>query len=91
LGTPYENLELFVERSPVTHVKNARTPTLILCGEEDVIDPLGQCQQLYRGLKRYDVECELVIYPREGHGIREEKHQIDRLQRNLDWFSKYLK
>ncbi len=90
MGTPYENLGLFVERSPVTHVKNASTPTLILCGEKDVIDPLGQCHQFYRGLKRYGVECELVIYPREGHGIREEKHQIDRLERYLDWFSKYL-
>ncbi|MFQ5792029.1 MAG: S9 family peptidase, partial [Acidobacteriota bacterium] len=91
LGTPYENLSLFIERSPVTHVKNARTPTLILCGEKDTTDPLGQCQQFYRGLKRYRVETELVVYPREGHGIREEKHRIDRLQRFVGWFEKYLK
>jgi dipeptidyl aminopeptidase/acylaminoacyl peptidase len=91
LGTPYENLDIFTQRSPVTHVKNTRTPTLILCGENDVTDPIGQCQQFYRGLKRYEVETELVIYPREGHGIREEKHQVDRLQRYLDWFKKYLK
>lgn len=91
LGTPYENLDLFVERSPMTHVKNARTPTLILCGENDVIDPIEQCQQFFRGLKRYGVETEFVIYPREGHGIREEKHQIDLLNRMIDWFEKYLK
>ncbi|MCP4895835.1 MAG: S9 family peptidase, partial [bacterium] len=91
MGTPYENLDLFTERSPVTHVKNATTPTLILCGENDDIDPVEQCTQFYRGLKRYGVETELVIYPREGHGIREEKHQIDLLNRMIDWYEKYLR
>ena len=91
LGTPYENLDLFVERSPVTFVRNATTPTLILCGEEDVTDPIGQCQQFHRGLKRYEVETQLVLYPREGHGIREEKHQLDVLNRMLAWFERYLR
>ncbi len=90
LGSPYENLDLFVERSPVTHVRKAKTPTLILCGENDVTDPVGQCWQFYRGLKRYKVETELVIYPREGHGIREEKHQLDLLERVVEWFDRFL-
>jgi dipeptidyl aminopeptidase/acylaminoacyl peptidase len=91
MGTPYENLEFFQERSPVTHVKNVKTPTLLLTGENDLTDPIGQCQQFYRGLKRYGVETEYVVYPREGHGIREEKHRIDLLNRILTWFEKYLK
>jgi dipeptidyl aminopeptidase/acylaminoacyl peptidase len=91
LGTPYENLQLFIERSPITYVGSATTPTIILCGERDLTDPIGQCQQFYRGLRRYDVATELVIYPREGHGIREERHQIDLLQRMLDWFKTHLR
>ena len=90
MGTPYENLKLFQERSPVTHVKNVKTPTLLLSGENDQTDPLGQCQQFYRGLKRYGVETEFVIFPREGHGIREEKHRIDMLNRIISWFEKYI-
>jgi dipeptidyl aminopeptidase/acylaminoacyl peptidase len=90
MGSPYENLKLFQERSPVTHVKNVKTPTLLLSGENDVIDPIGQCQQFYRGLKRYGVETEFVVYPREGHGIREEKHRIDVLNRIISWFDKHL-
>jgi dipeptidyl aminopeptidase/acylaminoacyl peptidase len=90
LGTPYENLELFQERSPVTHVKKVKTPTLLLTGENDATDPIGQCQQLYRGLRRYGVGTELVVYPREGHGIREEKHRIDLLNRILSWFDKHI-
>jgi dipeptidyl aminopeptidase/acylaminoacyl peptidase len=91
LGTPYENLELFNHRSPVAFVKNVRTPTLLLNGEEDTTDPIGQCQQFYRGLRRYGVETEFVAYPRMGHGPSEEKHQLDVLNRMLAWFEKYLK
>ena len=72
-------------------MKNAHTPTLILQGEADVIDPKGQSEALYRALKRYGVETELVIYPREGHGLKEEKHLVDRLNRLVAWFDKHLK
>ena len=89
-GTPYEKLEGFIRSSPITYVKNARTPTLLLQGADDETDPLGQSQQFYRGLKRYGVDAELVIYPREPHGFREEKHLIDRLNRILAWYDKYL-
>ena len=91
MGTPYENLDLFQERSPVTHVKNVKTPTLLLTGENDLTDPIGQCQQFYRGLKRYGVDTEYVVYPREGHRIQEEKHRIDLMNRILAWFEKYVK
>lgn len=91
LGTPYENLSHFIERSPLTYVKKVKTPILILCGENDTTDPIEQCYQFHRGLKRYGVETEFVAYPREGHGIREEKHQLDMLNRIIAWFEKYLK
>jgi dipeptidyl aminopeptidase/acylaminoacyl peptidase len=91
LGNPYENLPLFTARSPVTFVKKVKTPTLLLCGENDTTDPVEQCVQFHRGLRRYGIETELVVYPREGHGIREEKHRIDVLNRITGWFEKYLK
>ena len=90
-GTPYERLEWFARSSPITHVKNVRTPTLLLQGEADETDPIGQSQQFYRGLKRYGVDTELVLYPREPHGLREEKHLVDRMNRILGWYDRYLK
>jgi len=62
-----------------------------LQGEDDDTDPVGQSQELYRGLKRYGVETELVLYPRENHGFQEEKHLLDRLNRILAWYDKHLK
>jgi dipeptidyl aminopeptidase/acylaminoacyl peptidase len=90
-GVPWEKPEGFLNSSPFLHLKNAKTPTLVLQGDADTIDPLGQSQELYRGLKRYGVESELVVYPREPHGFHEEKHLLDRLNRILAWYDKYLK
>ena len=89
-GVPYENAAGFSKSSPITYIKNAKTPTLILQGEADTTDPLSQSQMLYRGLKRYNVPAELVVYPREPHGLREQKHIVDRYKRSLDWIDKYL-
>ena len=90
-GVPYENLDVFMKSSPIKYLKSARTPTLILQGEADRTDPVGQSQELYRGLKHYGVETDLVVYPREPHGFHEEKHLLDRLNRILAWYDKYLK
>ena len=90
LGTPYENQADFIRMSPMTYVKNVRTPALILIGEEDVIDPIAQSRQFYRGLKRYDVQTELVIYPREPHGIQELSHRVDMLRRMVNWIDTYM-
>ena len=90
-GTPYERQADFIKSSPITFIKRAKTPTLILQGESDTTDPVGQSQQLYRGLRHYDVPVEFVIYPREPHGLREEKHQVDMLARMVGWFERYLK
>jgi dipeptidyl aminopeptidase/acylaminoacyl peptidase len=90
-GTPWEHPERFIHSSPYAYIKNAKTPTLILQGENDPIDPVGQSTALYRALKRYGVETELVVYPREPHGPREEKHQLDLLTRMTGWFDRFLK
>ena len=92
-GVPYEPEKVtgFLNSSPFVHLRNAKTPTLILQGAADDVDPSGQSEELYRGLKRYGVETELVVYPREPHGFHEEKHLLDRLNRILGWYDKHLK
>ena len=43
-GTPYENLAGFQKSSPITFIKNAKTPTLILQGEADTTDPFPRAR-----------------------------------------------
>jgi dipeptidyl aminopeptidase/acylaminoacyl peptidase len=76
--------------SPITYASAARTPSLILHGEEDVRVPVSQSKGMYRALRAFDCPVELVIYPREGHFIREPRHRADILTRVRSWYERWL-
>ena len=87
----YEAPDLYWNRSPIAHIKNANTPTLIIHGAVDPRVPIGQSHELYTAMKWKGVPVEFVTYPREGHGVSEKAHQLDFMQRTFHWFEKYLK
>lgn len=87
----YDDFELYWDRSPLKHIQNAQTPTLILHGEKDARVPVSQGRELYTALKWKGVPVEFVVYPRERHGITERAHQEDFLNRILIWTEKYLR
>lgn len=92
LTTPYDDLDLALDRSPLLHVKNARTPLLILHGKDDTRVNPGQSLELYRWLKwKGDVPVRLVTYPGEGHGNRRAASRYDYNLRMLRWFDHFLK
>ena len=72
-------------------VKNVKTPTLVIHGENDLRVPISQGQELYRALKRLGVPTEMVVYPRTQHGPQEPKFIQDIGERVIKWFDKYLK
>jgi dipeptidyl aminopeptidase/acylaminoacyl peptidase len=90
-GTPWEHPDVYARNSPVTFIGNARTPTLIVHGEDDPTNPVAQSKALYRALKRVGVQTQLITYPGEPHLPRQEPHQVDIMKRMLDWFDRYLK
>ena len=77
--------------SPASFVHRVRTPVLILHGERDERVPVGQGRYFARGLRAYGVPFELVVYPREPHGIQERNHQLDLLRRTRAWFDRWLR
>ncbi|HJQ25670.1 MAG TPA: S9 family peptidase [Blastocatellia bacterium] len=90
-GTPWRNNQNMIERSPVFYLQNARTPSLIYHGEKDERVPLGQSMETYMGLRQAGVPVEMIVYPREGHGLREPTHQLDKMRRELAWIEKYVR
>lgn len=90
-GDPYTNRDVYDAHSPITFIRNCRTPTLILHGANDSGVPVGQGYEFFIGLKAMGVETEMVVYPREGHSIRERGHQEDLQNRILAWFDSHLK
>ncbi len=78
------------ERSPVMHASKARTPTLLTAGGRDRCTPAGQAREFYQALIGHGVESELVIYPREGHGVSRFPAVTDYLTRLVTWFERYM-
>lgn len=87
---PWNDLDVYNSRSAMTFIKRAKTPTLILHGEQDKRVPIGQAQELYMGLRKNNVPVELVFYPREPHGLQEPRHQLDKMRREYAWMSKHV-
>jgi dipeptidyl aminopeptidase/acylaminoacyl peptidase len=90
-ASPYYNRKSYDDDSPITLIRNCRTPTLLIHGVNDRGVPVGQAYEFYRGLKDVGVETEMVVYPREGHSIQEYGHQLDVQKRVMAWFDKHLK
>jgi dipeptidyl aminopeptidase/acylaminoacyl peptidase len=67
-GKPWEHREDAWRQSPLAGAAKAKTPFLLIQGESDATDPLGQAQEMYRALRQEGVPVELVTYPREDHG-----------------------
>lgn len=76
--------------SPISYASQIRTPVLILHGEQDTNVPLGQAIHFHRALRHFGVEHEFVVYPREGHWLRERGHQLDVLRRIRAWYERWL-
>lgn len=88
---PWDDWQFFLERSPIYHAENCKTPLLILHGEEDPRVNVGQSRELYRHIKlRGAAPVRLVLYPGEGHGNRKAAAQYDYSQRLLRWMEHYL-
>jgi dipeptidyl aminopeptidase/acylaminoacyl peptidase len=83
-------LDTWRAHSAMFHVKNVATPTLIQHGEADLRVPISQGYELYNALRRQGVATQMVVYPRQPHGIQEPKLLLDALTRNLDWFDRYV-
>jgi dipeptidyl aminopeptidase/acylaminoacyl peptidase len=89
-GSPYEVGGSYDRYSPICYVDRVVTPTLIVHGEEDNLVPVSQGYEMFRALKDRGVEVEMVVYPREGHGILEWQHQIHQANRIVEWFVRKL-
>jgi dipeptidyl aminopeptidase/acylaminoacyl peptidase len=91
-GTPWQEdapIDVYWEHSPLKHVAKVTTPTLFLVGENDVRVPPEQSVEMYRALKSNGVPTRLYIAPREPHGWRELRHQLFKMNAELDWFERH--
>jgi dipeptidyl aminopeptidase/acylaminoacyl peptidase len=89
-GPPWDNMDQYMKRSVLSYVKNVKTPTLLMTGEEDFRTPISEAEQFYAALKLLKVEAALVRFPGEPHGVQARpSHMIDKTLYVLGWFESH--
>lgn len=87
----YDDPAVYARASPITFIKNAKTPTLVVVGERDGECPAPQSYEFWHALKAQGTPAELVVYPGEGHRFRDSAHKRDLMERTVTWLSQYLR
>ncbi len=88
---PWENLDLWLQQSPIRYIKNAKTPTLIHVGSDDPRVPRPQSEELHMALKKLGVPTEFIVYPKMPHGLTEMRYQMVKMVAEFNWFEKWIK
>ena len=92
VGLPWRDRKKYERISyPFFHADRITAPTLFQCAGADWNVPCLGSEQMYQALRSLDIETELVIYPDENHTLLRPSFIRDRLERNLDWYDRYLK
>jgi dipeptidyl aminopeptidase/acylaminoacyl peptidase len=89
-ATPWDDPEIYKKTSPITYVKQAKTPTLIQHGGSDRRVPIPNGFELYQALRDQGVPVRMVVYPGFGHPINKPKQQRSVMEENLHWFGHYI-
>ncbi|HVE95314.1 MAG TPA: S9 family peptidase [Acidimicrobiales bacterium] len=85
-GHPLEDAELLRERSPITHLRNATTPSLVFVHDGDLRCPPSQAHEVFTALRLAGCKTELVRYPGGFHGVAAPSQVVDQIERSLAWF-----
>ncbi|TMM43107.1 S9 family peptidase [Colwellia ponticola] len=89
-GMPWEHVEHYWQRSPMSLVGNVTTPTMLITGEEDLRTPMAQTEQFYQALKLRRIDTVLIKVPGAPHGIAgKPSRMITKVEHTLAWFEKY--
>ncbi|MCZ8531291.1 alpha/beta hydrolase family protein [Alteromonas sp. PRIM-21] len=89
-GKPWDNVEHYWKRSPLSLVGNVTTPTMLITGVEDKRTPMSETEQFYQALKLQKVDSVLVKVPGSPHGIASKpSRMIGKVENILAWFKKY--
>ncbi len=90
-ASAYDDPAVYAQSSAINYIRNVKTPTFAYVGEHDIECPAPQTQEFWHAMKAMNVPTSIMIYPGEGHGLRDPAHLADAEQRTLAWFDKYLK
>ena len=91
-GKPWDHIEHYMKRSPISYVGNVKTPTMLLTGEADYRTPISETEQFYQALKLQGVDTAMVRIPDASHGITTRPSNLMTKVAYIQWwFDKHSK
>lgn len=90
IGTPEDNAQFYLERSPINFAERIKVPLLVIQGGADPRVPPSEAEQIIEVLKREGKSCVYKLYPDEGHGIFKESNRFDALRAMDTFFDEHL-
>jgi dipeptidyl aminopeptidase/acylaminoacyl peptidase len=81
----------WIINSPITYVKNVKTPTLILSNTGDERVPISQSYTYFRALQDNGVDSKFIAFPIAGHVPTDPIRTKEMNRFILNWLDKYLK
>ena len=89
-GPPWEHVDHYWERSPLSLMGNVITPTMLITGENDRRTPISETEQFYQALRLRGVDSAMVRLPDTSHGIASRPSRlISKVDHILAWFERY--
>jgi dipeptidyl aminopeptidase/acylaminoacyl peptidase len=89
-GKPWANRDAYLRHSPITYVERVTTPLLLQHGENDPRVPVVSGRRFYEALKALGKAVEFDLFPRGGHVQYQPAAERASMQRNLDWFLRWI-
>jgi dipeptidyl aminopeptidase/acylaminoacyl peptidase len=92
-GLPFNEVDFYYDRSPISHVESVTTPILLLASEQDHRCPIEQSEQFFTALKRLRRTAEFVRFPNESHNLSRSgrpDRRLERLRLMMGWFGRFL-
>jgi dipeptidyl aminopeptidase/acylaminoacyl peptidase len=84
-------IQTYWDHSPLKYISAARTPTIFLIGEDDPRIPMAQSIEMNRALRAQGVPSELHVAPGEGHTWSQPRHQLYKMNAEIEWFERYAR
>lgn len=87
----YDDRKVYDRSSPIDYVRHVHTPTFVYVGDRDLECPMPQSQEFWHALRSEGVPTAFVVYPGQGHELRDPADEQDAERRTVAWFDRWLK
>mgnify|MGYP001825730627 FL=1 len=91
IGDPDKEADMLEDRSPLNHVDQIRVPVLMAYGLQDPRVVIDHALDLEKELKKHEIDYELIIEKKEGHGFVRFENQVDWYTKVIDFLDENLK